>query len=97
MTDGTANVSRRGFLTAAAGGAAAAATAGSAAAQNGPDFGGWFDNVPNFDGVVDKTGPISDGVPVVLPAESVEASRLDITCNGVSKQHKIRAVCKAYL
>ncbi|MFB6311980.1 MAG: halocyanin domain-containing protein [Salinirussus sp.] len=56
MSDGTADVTRRGLLAATAGGLAAATTVGPAAAQEGPDFGGWFDGVPNFDGVVDKTG-----------------------------------------
>jgi len=38
-----------------AGGAALAGGAGTATAQSG-EFGGWFDNVSNFDGVVDMTG-----------------------------------------
>lgn len=38
-------------------GAAAAAGAPTATAQSdGPDYGGWFDNVDNFDGTVDYTG-----------------------------------------
>jgi halocyanin-like protein len=64
MTDGTVDVTRRGLLAAAAGGAAAAAVAGPAAAQDGPDFGGWFDDVPNYDGVVDMTGEDSVSVEV---------------------------------
>ena len=50
---------RRDFLTTAAGaagGAAAVSAAAPVAAQSGPDFGGWFDDVPNFDGVEDLTG-----------------------------------------
>jgi halocyanin-like protein len=36
--------------------AALGAAAGPAAAQSDTDFGGWFDDVGNYDGVVDKTG-----------------------------------------
>jgi halocyanin-like protein len=49
-------VSRRGFLRAAAGGTAVAAAAGTASAQEGggggasPDYGGWLDDVGNYDG-----------------------------------------------
>jgi halocyanin-like protein len=68
MTDGSADVSRRGFLTAAAGATATAAAAGSAAAQNNstaggnatdggggqtrPDFGGYLDDANGFTGTV---------------------------------------------
>ncbi len=68
MTDGSADVSRRGFLTAAAGATATAAAAGSAAAQNNstaggnatgdgqgqtrPDFGGYLDDANGFVGTV---------------------------------------------
>jgi halocyanin-like protein len=68
MTDGTVDVSRRGFLTATAGGAAAAAMAGPASAQGEPDFGGYLDDVPNYDGVVDKTG--QDEVTVTVGGEA---------------------------
>jgi halocyanin-like protein len=64
-------ISRRTALRSAAGaagGALLAQSAGAAAAQsNGPDFGGWFDNVSNFDGVVDRTG--QDEVTVTVGAE----------------------------
>jgi halocyanin-like protein len=55
------SISRRGFLAAAGGVAAAGATAGAAAVpaaaqDGGPDYGGWFDGVSNFDGTVDRTG-----------------------------------------
>ncbi|MFC7095878.1 halocyanin domain-containing protein [Halobaculum marinum] len=40
---------------AVAGGALLGSTA-PAAAQSGPDFDGWFDDVANYDGVVDQTG-----------------------------------------
>ncbi|PSP82101.1 halocyanin domain-containing protein, partial [Halobacteriales archaeon QS_1_68_17] len=65
---------RRDFLRtaggAAGGTAAAAAVPGSAVAQeggSGPDFGGWFDDVGNFDGVVDRTG--QSEVTVTVGAE----------------------------
>jgi halocyanin-like protein len=62
---------RRDFLTTAAGAAGGAAAVGAGAspatAQNGPDFGGWFDNVPNFDGVEDMTG--EDSVTITVGAE----------------------------
>jgi halocyanin-like protein len=61
MTEGNAEVSRRGFLRAASAGAAATAVTGVASgAEDGgggePDFGGYLDDVGNFDGVVDETG-----------------------------------------
>jgi halocyanin-like protein len=66
MSDGTAGVSRRGFLRASAGASAVAASAGHAAAQEEggesggsggkPAYGGWFDNVDNFSSTVDETG-----------------------------------------
>ena len=48
-------VGRRQFLTTTVG-AAALGVAGSASAQSEPDYGGWFDDVSNFDGTVDKRG-----------------------------------------
>lgn len=48
--------SRRRFLASVgASGLALAVGAGTAAAQSSP-YGGWFDNVSNYDGTVDKTG-----------------------------------------
>ncbi|MEF8790613.1 MAG: twin-arginine translocation signal domain-containing protein, partial [Haloarculaceae archaeon] len=50
---------RRAFLGAAAAGAVGAgvaATGNAAAQESGVDFGGWFDDVDNFDGVVDARG-----------------------------------------
>jgi halocyanin-like protein len=55
---------RRGFLAGVAGTAAVAA-AGLAAAQQG--FDGWFDDVSNYDGVVDRTG--QSEVTVTVGAE----------------------------
>jgi len=57
--DADRQVTRRTALRSAAGlagGAALAGGAGAVAAQSGGEFGGWFDNVSNFDGVVDMTG-----------------------------------------
>jgi halocyanin-like protein len=72
MTDANADVSRRGFLRTAAGGAAVASVTGTAAGQeNGgtPDFGGYLDNVENFDGsVVDATGQDEATVEVGVDA-----------------------------
>ncbi|MDS0222927.1 halocyanin domain-containing protein [Haloarcula sp. S1AR25-5A] len=48
-------LSRRQFVGAAAGTAALAAT-GTATAQEEPDYGGWFDDVSNYDGTVDQRG-----------------------------------------
>jgi halocyanin-like protein len=39
-----------------------AAGSGTAAAQSEPDYGGWFDDVDNYDGTVDETG--SDRVTI---------------------------------
>jgi len=76
MTDGRADVSRRGFLRTAAGATAASAAAGTATAQEEtegdggggggePDFGGFLDQVGNFDGsVTDATGQDSATVEV---------------------------------
>ncbi|MDT3434353.1 halocyanin domain-containing protein [Haloarcula sp. 1CSR25-25] len=81
MTDGRADVSRRGFLRTAAGATAASAAAGTATAQEGteggdggggggpPDFGGFLDQVGNFDGsVADATGQDSATVEVGVQA-----------------------------
>jgi halocyanin-like protein len=48
-------LTRRAAIRTAAGAAVGAAAVGTATAQS-TDFGGWFDNVSNFDGVVDRTG-----------------------------------------
>lgn len=55
-TPTSAAIGRRTFLKGTAGfaGVAVAGTSASAAAQSA--FGGWFDNVSNYDGVVDETG-----------------------------------------
>ncbi|WP_248299353.1 halocyanin domain-containing protein [Halorhabdus amylolytica] len=57
--DAGPTVSRRGLLRGAAGTAIAAggvAAVGTAAGQSGVDFDGWFSDVSNFDGVVDRRG-----------------------------------------
>jgi len=59
-------VGRRQFLTATAG-AAALGVAGTASAQSEPDYGGWFDDVSNYDGTVDKRG--QDTVEITVGAE----------------------------
>ncbi len=51
----TARTTRRGLLRAAVG-VGAAAAAGTAAGQPEVDYGGWFSNVSNFDGTVDRRG-----------------------------------------
>ncbi|EMA19773.1 MULTISPECIES: halocyanin domain-containing protein [Haloarcula] len=81
MTDGRADVSRRGFLRTAAGATAASAAAGTATAQEGteggdggggggePDYGGFLDQVGNFDGsTVDETGKDTVTVEVGVQA-----------------------------
>ncbi|WP_336337725.1 halocyanin domain-containing protein [Haloarcula brevis] len=79
MTDGRADVSRRGFLRTAAGATAASAAAGTATAQEStesggsgggpPDFGGFLDQVGNFDGsVADATGQDTATVEVGVQA-----------------------------
>jgi len=77
MTDGRADVSRRGFLRTAAGATAASAAAGTATAQEGtegggsgpPDFGGFLDQVGNYDGsVADATGQDTATVEVGVQA-----------------------------
>jgi halocyanin-like protein len=65
-----ADMGRRAFLRTSAGAAAAtaaAASAGTAAAQSEVDYGGWFDDVDNFDGTVDRTG--QDTVRVEVGAQ----------------------------
>lgn len=81
MTDGRTDVSRRGFLRTAAGATAASAAAGTATAQEGteggdggggggpPDFGGFLDQVGNYDGsVADATGQDTATVEVGVQA-----------------------------
>ena len=83
MTDGQADVSRRGFLRGATAGAAAAGTAAAAAgsaaaAEDGgdggdgggapePDYGGYLDDVSNFSSLQDLRGESS--VTVTVGAE----------------------------
>ncbi|WP_101296598.1 halocyanin domain-containing protein [Halegenticoccus soli] len=63
-------LSRRSVLRATGGALAASAVGasgggvGTVAAQSEPDFGGWFDDVDNYDGVVDKRGEESVTVEV---------------------------------
>ncbi len=59
-------LSRRQFVGAAAGTAALAAT-GTATAQEEPDYGGWFDDVSNYDGTADKRG--QDTVTITVGAQ----------------------------
>ena len=48
-------LTRRGLLRGAVG-AAGSAAVGTAVGQSGVDFGGWFSDVSNFDGIVDRRG-----------------------------------------
>ncbi|MFC6864910.1 halocyanin domain-containing protein [Halomicroarcula sp. GCM10025817] len=57
---------RRQFMQGAAG-ATALGAAGLASAQEEPDYGGWFDDVSNFDGTVDKRG--QDTVEITVGAQ----------------------------
>ena len=57
---------RRQFLTATAG-AAALGAAGTVSAQSEPDYGGWFDDVGNYDGTVDLRG--QDTVEITVGAQ----------------------------
>ena len=57
---------RRQFVTATAG-VAALGAAGTVTAQNEPDYGGWFDDVSNYDGTVDMRG--QDTVEITVGAE----------------------------
>jgi len=56
--DSLSGPTRRRVLAAGAAAAGGALLGGAApaAAQSGADFDGWFDDVPNYDGVVDRTG-----------------------------------------
>jgi len=97
-------LTRRGlFRTTLAAGAAAslgAAGAGSAAAQSGPDYGGWFDDVGNYDGTtVDRTGQDAVTVEVGVDANGgtygfgPAAVRVDpgttVTFEWVSDTHNV--------
>jgi halocyanin-like protein len=66
-------ISRRGALRAIGGGVAATAAAGAvpataSAQSDGTDLEAWFDNVSNYDGVVDRTE--SDAVTVEVGVEA---------------------------
>lgn len=52
----TASLSRRGLFRVSAGAVAAAAATAPVRAEDEFDYGDWFDDVPNFDGTVDRTG-----------------------------------------
>ncbi|MFC6784691.1 halocyanin domain-containing protein [Halobaculum halobium] len=56
--DSDTGLTRRRVMAAgaAAAGGALLGSAAPAAAQSDPGFDGWFDDVPNYDGVVDRTG-----------------------------------------
>ncbi|SHG94292.1 halocyanin domain-containing protein [Halobaculum gomorrense] len=58
IRDRSPDATRRRVLAAGAAVASGAflGAAAPAAAQSGTDFGGWFDGVSNYDGVVDRTG-----------------------------------------
>ncbi|WP_236035496.1 halocyanin domain-containing protein [Haloarcula rubra] len=60
-------MTRRQFAQATAGAVALGATTATVSAQQGPDYGGWFDGVGNFDGTVDETG--QDTVEITVGAE----------------------------
>ena len=57
---------RRGLFRLGAGAAVAAAPASIAGAQEEFDYGGWFEDVPNFEGTADRTG--EDEVTVTVGA-----------------------------
>ncbi|WP_254273478.1 halocyanin domain-containing protein [Haloarcula marina] len=66
-SDGPATtLGRRQFLGSAVG-AAALSAVGTATAQSEPDYGGWFDDVSNYDGTVDRRG--QDTVEITVGAE----------------------------
>jgi len=67
MTDTTRRNFLRGAVTATAATAAAGAAADRAAAQSDGDLSSWFEDVDNYDGVVDETG--SDEVTIAVGAE----------------------------
>jgi halocyanin-like protein len=54
--DRSAGPTRRAFLGATAATAGLAAAGSATAQEGGVDFGGWFDDVDNYDGVVDARG-----------------------------------------
>jgi halocyanin-like protein len=54
--DRSVGPTRRAFLGAAAATAGLAAAGSASAQEGGVDFGGWFDDVDNYDGVVDARG-----------------------------------------
>ncbi|MFC6976073.1 hypothetical protein ACFQL1_17470 [Halomicroarcula sp. GCM10025709] len=60
------SITRRQFAQTAAGTAALGATA-TVSAQESPDYGGWFDDVSNFDGTVDRRG--QDTVEITVGAQ----------------------------
>ncbi|MDS0276199.1 MULTISPECIES: halocyanin domain-containing protein [Haloarcula] len=59
-------MTRRQFAQVTAGTVALGATT-AVSAQQGPDYGGWFDGVANFDGTVDETG--QDTVEITVGAQ----------------------------
>jgi halocyanin-like protein len=65
-TDTMHSMTRRQFAHATAGMATLGATA-TVSAQESPDYGGWFGDVSNFDGTVDKRG--QDSVEITVGAE----------------------------
>ena len=65
-TNEAAGPTRRGLFRLGAGAAVAAAAASTASAQEGFDYGGWFEDVPNFEGTADRTG--EDEVTVTVGA-----------------------------
>jgi halocyanin-like protein len=60
------SLNRRQFVQTATG-AAALAGVGTATAQEEPDYGGWFDDVSNYEGTVDKRG--QDTVEITVGAQ----------------------------
>ena len=65
-TNEAADPTRRGLFRLGAGAAVAAAAASTASAQEEFDYGGWFEDVPNFGGTADRTG--EDEVTVTVGA-----------------------------
>ena len=65
-TNETADPTRRGLFRLGAGAAVAAAAASTASGQEEFDYGGWFEDVPNFEGTADRTG--EDEVTVIVGA-----------------------------
>jgi len=64
--DAPGTMTRRRFAQATLGAAALVAT-GTVSAQEEPDYGGWFDDVSNYDGTADMRG--QDSVEVAVGAE----------------------------